>query len=330
MTDWLLRVRNTVLGLILILSSAAAWWLLRDTSPHAGSNVTALTVPSAAQLLPEMKPAATAPMTAPSVPSHRAAPHADLGRRLQLQREFSGSNDLLGFVRTILPGARAGDVEAQLQIGMALQLCASIAKKVRAANGTASDPDADEISAARLSMPRCAGLLQAPEAEVGTAMDWLGKAAAQGSGQAMLAQAADPDIVQSREERLADVHGAISAEDPMIIFLLAYSATELEPDLKKAAADLTLCAVGYDCSASGSLYGNLSCRRKGCLHADGVERYYELSLSRQQFADALAYSQRLAANLSSGSYDWPEAQALEQVLPDSQAGDAASAVPSNP
>ncbi len=50
----------------------------------------------------------------------------------------------------------------------------------------------------------------------------------------------------------------------------------------------------------------------------------------QQFAEAQAYSQRLATNLGSGRYDWPEAQAMEKQLLDSANGDDASATQPNP
>jgi hypothetical protein len=156
----------------------------------------------------------------------------------------------------------------------------------------------------------------------------------------LLQLAADGDSGESSDQRLAELQRAFTSADPSVITLLVISTAArqgddpsaglADMDVVEAEEALTECDAGYDCSASGPIYGALPCVRKGCLHADGVERYYELLLSPQKFAEAQAYSQQLAANLGSGAYDWPQAQALEKQLLDSTNGDDADASQPNP
>lgn len=334
-------MRVGFLALALALLAGVVYWESRTGS---GQATTATAAPMVAPVfpppLPEMKPALPQDTKAAVV----AKPiRVDVARRTQLERELWQSNDWTDFVRENLPLAQAGEAEAQVQIGIVLHFCNESAKESAAesaakANGKAVD--ADSAATARFFAQRCSGLDQLPRDELGTARQWLQLAARQGNGLALFQLAADTDGGDSLDQRLTDLHGALASSDPSMINLLVLSASArpgadasaagLDPAAEWAAEALTKCAVGYDCSASGPIYDALPCRRKGCLHADGVERYYELSLSRQQFAEAQAYSQRLAANLGSGRYDWPEAQILEKQLLDSANGDDANAAQSNP
>jgi len=276
----------------------------------------------------------------PQGPQAAAArpPRVDLARRLQLNRELL-RDGWVDFVRRNLPLARAGDVEAQVQIGRVLQTCKQWEK---AAATQASDKSVGANSAdfTGLFSRYCDGLQELPPDQLGTAKQWLQLAAGQGNGSALLQLATDADSGESPDQRLPDLHRALASADPLVIYVLVMSTAAKQgadapadgPDMDVVAAEeaLTECAAGYDCSASGPIYGALPCVRKGCLHADGVERYYELLLSPQKFAEAQAYSQQLAANLGSGGYDWPEAQTLEKQLLDSMNGGDADANQPNP
>ena len=328
-------MRMGFLVLALLLLAGLAYRQLWSVDDHAPPSLPA-PVPSAPR--PQMKQQALPEPPRPAAPV-ASPPRADVVRRLRLQRELWRGNDWLGFMRENLPLAQAGDAEAQLQIGTALQWCKEVAKNSATQSGDGA-AQANDAAVARFFAQRCGALEQLPQDQLGTARQWFQLAAGQGNGMALLQLAADAGSDEPRDQRVADLHRAIASSDPSVISLLVSSAAagqgadtapaELDQNTQFAVEALTICAMGYDCSASGPIYDTLLCRRKGCLHADGVQRYYELSLSLQQFAVAQAYSQRLAANLGSGRYDWPEAQALQKQLLDAANGDDAGATPPNP
>lgn len=283
-------------------------------------------------LRPKLRQVASGPEPSPGAKTQAAAnataapPRVDVARRRQLVRELV-AGDWEPFVRENLPLAQAGDAESQLQIGTAMTLCRNALRDpVPKPAGEAQDTD--HAAAAQAFRQRCKALDLLPQ-DV-SAREWFQRSAAQGNGMALLQLANDRDGGEPVDRRVAELHQAIASFDPSVIDLLIFASATGDNsvatfDSSFAEQALTKCAMGYDCSASGPLYEELGCKRRGCLHADGVERYFELSESRQQYADVQAYSQRLAADLRSGGYDWPEAQQLEKQLRDSDAAAAADA-----
>jgi hypothetical protein len=306
-----------------LLAGLGWWWAQQDVAPAPPAVQAAPAQPARSAAV--AAPAVTAPAARPAVPAKPAAstpagPQVDLGRRRRLQQEFMEATDWLAFVRRQLPEARAGDSEAALVIASALSICGGIEKRAAAAASGKGD-DGDDGEAGRRF---CAGLLQAPKEEVGTAAEWRRQAAEQGNGLALLSRATDADAGRSAEQRVADLHTAIASGDPTVVdrLILADYADKHADNagssrdfrMEMAETDLVVCALGYDCGVNGPVYDGMLCKRKGCLHADGVERYYELSMNPQDYAEAQAYSRQLAAQVASGRYDWPEAQLLERQL----------------
>ncbi len=309
---------------MLVLVAALAWWLWRqrENAPVAAARVEPQSMP--ATPLPSM-PAKPRPeaVAAPNPASARAVPRVDLAHRRQLMQEFSASVDWLAFVQEHVPQARAGDVEAALMILSVFDSCDKMQK--RAASGSGSkEEQADSVETLRRF---CGGLLQAPAEEVGTKEEWLRMASAHGSGLALLTRAEGADPARSQEQRVADLHAAIDSGDPTVVERMIMGnygdkhpnyGSDREFRIMRAESNLVLCSLGYDCGSAGPVYEGMYCQPKGCLHADGVERYYELSMSPPDYAEALAYSRQMAAEVGSGHYDWPEAQFLEKQVTASQ------------
>ena len=317
-------MRTGLLVVALVLLAGLAWWCLarREAEPVAAAQVA---LPGVARAPLPSRSVESAPkvVAAPKPATVRAMPRVDLAHRRQLMQEFSASGDWLSFVREHVPQARAGDVEAALVILGVFDNCDRMQKRAASGNGSKED-QADSVETLRRF---CGGLLQAPAEEVGTQEEWLRTAIAQGSGLALLTRAEGADPARSQEQRVADLHAAIDSGDPTVIGRMIvenygdkHSGFGNDRDFRvvRAESDLVLCSMGYDCGSKGPVYGGMYCQRKGCLHADGVERYYELSMSPPDYAEALAYSRQLAAEVGSGRYDWPEAQFLEKQVTASQ------------
>jgi hypothetical protein len=327
-----MRIRQFALLLGLCALTAFAW--LRYSAPPTNPPDSAgITRPAE---LPSVRDTDAHVDTTPSTPPIAApqdAVHAakkassmavQLRRREVLARAFEESGDLLAFVRSILAAAKAGDVEAQVAIAQALSECSDADLKA-GPEKRLTDPNLDDATRESFErqLHRCETLRVASPDDVGTSDAWMKRAAEGGSGPAIMEVAEDPKSGDT-EHRIAEFHRAIDAGDPLVLFSLMvyYDAThDSSPWWGRsgtgwtAAAAMTLaqCQLGVDCSDKGMLY-RMHCANGRCGNADTLQRYYELRLNPQQYADVQAQVQILVDRFLSGRYDWPEAQAYEDRI----------------
>lgn len=299
---------------------------------------------NAAATPPEQPPASPVPRPpVPASPGVRSvAAHTvtasmieKLRRRNELRRAWMDSTDDLEFVRSLLPAARAGDSEAQMQIVAVLSTCAFWERpdrRGRTQRQNLTGPGSTPEGRANIehALAKCDPLESAPADEIGTREEWLRRAADAGDGDALLVRAEETEN-RSGDDRVADFRHAIASADPEVLITIAahyayfvdgYSwgalpreEADQRRELFSASLQLARCRLGEDCSAQaiqencGQEYS-----RFDCTYAPDVESYYELHLSAADFATARAQAQQLTDNFLSGSYDWPEAKSYEASL----------------
>ncbi len=112
-------MRAGFLALALTLLAAAVYWESWTGSGHATTQMAAsVAAPAFPPPLPEVKQAL--PENRQIVGVAAKPPRVDVARRVQQERELWRSNNWGDFARENLPLARAGDAEAQVQIGIVL------------------------------------------------------------------------------------------------------------------------------------------------------------------------------------------------------------------
>jgi hypothetical protein len=270
---------------------------------------------------------------------------AKLDRREEIVRTWRRSADALSFVRWLLPAARAGDSEAQKAIADQLRSCYSVEhQEIRGKTWRQllQNPNWNPNHRAEIEqqLTKCEPLNAASEDEVGSYGEWMQQAVAGGDGSAILEQSRIGEG-RSTEDQMADFHRAVATGDPAVLrSIVASYAYESDgfswgsqhPEdmlaqmrLLNASIDLAECRLGADCSTQtvqeecGAWWSQYD-----CSYADNLRSYYELHLSRQDFAKADGYAQTLADEFLSGQYQWPEATAYENLLRNQSKGEETS------
>lgn len=284
---------------------------------------------------------------APSASLHAtsAAMAAKLARREEIVRASRRSVDALSFVRWLMPAARTGDTEAQKAIADQLRSCYWVEhQEIRGKTWRQllQNPNWSPSHRAEIEqqLTKCEPLNAASEDEVGSYGEWMQQAVAGGDGSAILEQSRVGED-RSVEDQVADFHRAVATGDPAVLRAIvasyAYESdgfswgskhsedTLAQMQLLNASIDLAECRLGADCSTQAVQENcGASWSQYDCSYADNLRSYYELHLSRQDFARADGYAQTLADEFLSGEYQWPEATAYENLLRSQSKGEQTS------
>jgi len=282
---------------------------------------------------------AAAPLIAVNAPAFvnasRSVMAARLHRREQIARTRHDFVDALAYVRWLLPAAAKGDTEAQFAIAEEIQNCywwEHSERRGKTWRQLLLDPTwqpkrRDQI---QRQLIRCEALNAAPEEQIGAYGQWMERAVAGGDGRALLMQAGITDD-RTEADQIADFHKAVATGDPDVLrsIVVSYAYTsdgyswhahppsDLLQQMKmlNATLDLADCQLGTNCSLQDR---QADCADEwaafDCTYASDLKNYYEVHLAAEDFARVSERAQILVKSFLSGTYDWPEAKAYEEML----------------